>query len=139
MIPNRMRILVVDNGSEPDGPQRGLFVEQGCQIVGHVKIIAEAMDEIRRCAADYVLLQAETVRCLLLELHQAQRSVEQARLDLEERKVIDRAKGLLMSRNKLTESDAYRAMQKLAMDRKIKIAHVARNILDAAELFDMRA
>lgn len=57
-----------------------------------------------------------------------------ARNQLEERKVIDRAKGLLMTRQGLSEQEAYARLRKAAMDRGIKLAEVARRLIDAADL-----
>ena len=57
-----------------------------------------------------------------------------ARNQLEERKVIDRAKGLLMTRQGLSEQEAYSRLRKAAMDRGIKLADVAQRLLDAADL-----
>lgn len=57
-----------------------------------------------------------------------------ARSELSERKLIDRAKGLLMQRHGLAERDAYERLRKTAMDRGLKIAEVARRVLDVADL-----
>jgi response regulator NasT len=57
-----------------------------------------------------------------------------ARNQLEERKVIDRAKGLLMNRQGLSEQDAYARLRKAAMDKGLKLAEVAQRLVDAAEL-----
>lgn len=53
---------------------------------------------------------------------------------LEERKVIDRAKGLLMSARGLTEEDAYGVLRKAAMDQGKRISDVAGALISAAEL-----
>ena len=57
-----------------------------------------------------------------------------ARNQLEERKVVDRAKGLLMTRQGLSEQEAYARLRKAAMDRGLKLADVAQRLLDAADL-----
>ncbi len=51
---------------------------------------------------------------------------------LETRKALDRAKGLLMSKG-MSEPDAFRRLQKLAMDRRISLREVAEAVLLAAE------
>ena len=48
---------------------------------------------------------------------------------LEDRKVIERAKGLLMKKAGLDEEEAFRRLQKLARDRNQKLAEVARVII----------
>ncbi|MET0310544.1 MAG: ANTAR domain-containing protein [Burkholderiaceae bacterium] len=57
-----------------------------------------------------------------------------ARNELNDRKVIDRAKGLLMQRQALTEQAAYDKLRKTAMDKGLKVAEVAQRILDVADL-----
>jgi response regulator NasT len=57
-----------------------------------------------------------------------------ARSQLEERKVIDRAKGLLMTRQGLSEQEAYARLRKAAMGRGLKLAEVAQRLIDAADL-----
>ena len=53
---------------------------------------------------------------------------------LEERKLVERAKGLLMKSRSLDEDTAYAALRKMAMDRKLKLGEVAQRIIDAADL-----
>ena len=65
---------------------------------------------------------------------QLRRELADARSELQERKVIDRAKGLLMQRQGLNEREAYEKLRKTAMDRGLKLADVAQRILDVADL-----
>lgn len=58
----------------------------------------------------------------------------EARTRLEERKLIERAKGVLMQQQQIDEPEAWRRLRKLAMDRGLRIAQVARRVLDAADL-----
>ena len=60
--------------------------------------------------------------------------LETTRGDLRDRKLIERAKGMLMTQRSLSEPEAYRTLQKLAMDRKRRLADVARDVLEMAEL-----
>ena len=57
-----------------------------------------------------------------------------ANLRLAERKVVERAKGLLMKTRKLDEEAAYAVLRKFAMDRKLRIGEVAQQLVDAADL-----
>ena len=63
-----------------------------------------------------------------------QDELERAKTALEERKVIDRAKGILMRAKGLDEEEAYRLLRKTAMNEKKKIAEIAQSIVMAAEL-----
>ncbi|MFA9479578.1 ANTAR domain-containing response regulator [Phycisphaerales bacterium AB-hyl4] len=65
--------------------------------------------------------------------------LEKARTSLTQRKLVDRAKGILMSQRNLTEPEAYRALQKLAMDRKRLLVDVARDVIDMAHLLSSEA
>jgi len=53
---------------------------------------------------------------------------------LEERKVIDRAKAILMNAKSLSEEAAYALLRKTAMNENKKIAEVAQSVVTAAEL-----
>jgi len=64
-----------------------------------------------------------------------QGELDRAKDALEERKVIDRAKGVLMKAKKFTEEEAYALLRKTAMNENKKIAEIAQSVLTAAELF----
>lgn len=60
--------------------------------------------------------------------------IRQAESKLNERKLVERAKGLLMQLRSMTEAEAYHAMRKMAMDRNIRIIDVAQKLLAMNEL-----
>jgi response regulator NasT len=68
------------------------------------------------------------------EFQALRRELEAAKADLEDRKLIERAKGVLMKSRGLGEEEAFRLLRKMAMDRKMRLAAVAREVLAAAEL-----
>ena len=63
-----------------------------------------------------------------------QDELDRAKTALEERKTIDRAKGILMQVKGLTEDQAYALLRKTAMNEKRKIAEVAQAVITASEL-----
>jgi two-component system, response regulator / RNA-binding antiterminator len=63
-----------------------------------------------------------------------QDELERTKSALEERKVIDRAKGILMQAKSLSEEQAYALLRKTAMNEKRKIADVAQSVVTASEL-----
>jgi response regulator NasT len=63
-----------------------------------------------------------------------QRELADARSALEERKVIDRAKGILMKMRGLSEEDAFALLRQTAMNEKKKIADIAQSVVTAAGL-----
>ncbi|MFC3231015.1 ANTAR domain-containing response regulator [Marinibaculum pumilum] len=62
------------------------------------------------------------------------RELEETRSQLAERKVIDRAKGILMKSRGLSEEEAYRLLRKTAMDQNRRVAQVAESLVTAAGL-----
>jgi two-component system, response regulator PdtaR len=63
------------------------------------------------------------------ELEAVRKENEALRQKLESRKLVDRAKGLLMTRLGLSEPEAFRRIQKTAMDTRKTMADVARALL----------
>ena len=57
-----------------------------------------------------------------------------ARTELQDRKTIDRAKGVLMQRQGLSEQAAYEKLRKTAMDKGLKLGEVARRMLEMVDL-----
>lgn len=58
-----------------------------------------------------------------------------AQTNLEERKIIERAKGIVMDKMNLKEADAFRFLQKKSRDKNMKLINVAYEIIKADELF----
>ena len=60
--------------------------------------------------------------------------LQKTRETLAERKIVERAKGILMKRKGMDEPAAYAALRRMAMDRNQRIADVAQNIIDLSEI-----
>ena len=70
------------------------------------------------------------------EEHQSlRRDLSDAQTQLADRKLIERAKGLVMKQKSIGEDDAYRLLRKMAMDRNAKLADVAEQIVGLSEAF----
>lgn len=67
-------------------------------------------------------------------VHRIRGELEATRRALEERKVIDRAKGLLMKARGVDEAEAYALLRRAAMGQNKRIAEVAQAIVTAADL-----
>jgi len=67
----------------------------------------------------------------LRELRTAREEVAQVRQQLENRKAIERAKGILMRRTGLSEQEAYRILQRTSQDRSVPMVDVAREVLES--------
>ena len=83
-------------------------------------------------AIDVALARFEEFRAI--EDEHARLIEEKAVLEdkLETRRVVDRAKGVLMDQHGMGESDAFQFIQKTAMTRRTRMAEVAQEILDGA-------
>lgn len=64
------------------------------------------------------------------------RELADARNELAERKLVDRAKGILMKSKGLDEEGAYRLLRKTAMNQNRRIADVAQSLIMAVSLLD---
>jgi response regulator NasT len=62
------------------------------------------------------------------------RELEEARSELENRKLIDRAKGILMTTRGLSEPQAYALLRKTAMNQNRKLSEIAESLITAAGL-----
>lgn len=65
------------------------------------------------------------------ELLTARNEASDAKLQLESRKLIERAKGILMRRTATTEQEAYRIMQRSSQDRSVPMVDIAKAVIDS--------
>ncbi len=65
------------------------------------------------------------------ELIEAKREAAEAKAQLEARKHIERAKGILMRRTGSTEQEAYRIMQRSSQDRSVRMVDIAKAVIDS--------
>jgi response regulator NasT len=86
-------------------------------------------------------LRKERVRSIVEMSVSRFRAFEKLRVELDDtkrqladRKVIDRAKGILMKQRALSEEQAYEAMRKAAMDANLRLAEIAQSVVTAAGL-----
>jgi len=90
--------------------------------------VVDGLDPARlRTIVDVAIARFENFQTLRARLANAEGR-------LEERKLVERAKGLLMKSRSLDEDTAYATLRRMAMDRKLKLAEVAQRIIDAADL-----
>ncbi len=104
---------------------------------------------IRRAEADHILAylvkpikqsDLEPVIAIAMRRFEQFQALRKEAADLkqalEDRKVIEKAKGLLMKKASLDEHDAFRRLQRLASDKNKKLIDVAQMILMAEEAFN---
>lgn len=90
-------------------------------------IVAGLSSERIRPILDVAMARFEHEQALRQEL-------ADTKTELKGRKTIDRAKGLLMQRQNLSEQQAFEKLRKTAMDKGLKLADVAQRMLDVADL-----
>jgi len=73
------------------------------------------------------------------ELEELQAEVVDTKQALEERKVIERAKGLLMKALGIAEPDAFRRLQLAARERNLRLVDVARAIVEQQDILESPA
>jgi response regulator NasT len=64
--------------------------------------------------------------------------LDKTRRALDERKLLDRAKGLLMSERQISEADAYALLRSTAMESNLRIVEIAQSVITAAHLLRPR-
>lgn len=62
------------------------------------------------------------------------RELEEARSELEDRKVIEKAKGILMKTRGLSEEEAYKLLRTTAMNQNRRLVDIAQSLVTAADL-----
>lgn len=101
-------------------------------------------DAVRAGVSAYVVdgLDAKRIKPVIevararFEEHQALRqALSDSNRKLSDRKLVDRAKGVLMKARGLDEDGAYHALRKIAMERGKPMAAVAQDVLDMSSLF----
>jgi hypothetical protein len=83
--------------------------------------------QLARSVLDLVHDQAQRLQMMGDEL-------ETVRAALNERKLVERAKGVLMAHRRLTEDEAYRSLRQMAMNQKRRVADVAQMVLSMADV-----
>ena len=83
---------------------------------------------------DVAMARFQHEQTLRQELAETKNELNELSAELKDRKVIDRAKALLMERQQLTEEAAYARLRKTAMDKNLKIVDVAQRMLDVMDL-----
>lgn len=90
-------------------------------------VVGEVSSEKLKPVMEAAIARFEEFKALRDEL-------ESANTKLSERKVIEKAKGILMKQRGLSEEDAYTLLRTLAMQQKIRLAVLAGQVVKTAEL-----
>ncbi|WP_022949695.1 ANTAR domain-containing response regulator [Methylohalobius crimeensis] len=114
-------IVLFSNQRDPD------YIQQAVQA----GVSAYVVDGLQK---ERVLPIVQVALARFREFQVLKRELENTRTHLNDRKVVEKAKGLLMQRRGMSESDAYRLLRKTAMNRNLKMVDVARTLLELENL-----
>jgi response regulator NasT len=114
-------IILFSDQRDPD------YIRQAVQA----GVSAYVVDGLSR---ERVMPIVEVAMARFLEFQSLKRELEETKLKLADRKIIDKAKGLLMEKKNLSEDAAYQFMRKTAMSRNAKLADVARMLIALEDL-----
>lgn len=90
---------------------------------------------LKPVTADQLKAQIEIGASQKKRLRKASEDADHYKKALEDRKLIERAKGILMDRLQLREEDAMRRLQKKSRDENKKLTTIAKEIIDANKVF----
>lgn len=123
LSPAAKRYPVVLFADEFDAARMNRAIAEG--IAGYVA--NGAQPERLRSVLETAIARYRTQRALQNEL-------SSAKAILAERKVLDRAKGLLMEKRGVSEGDAYGLLRKMAMDQNMRLVDVGKRVIEMAKL-----
>ena len=158
---NKLRILLADDEAILRLDLREMLADAGHDIVGEAANGQEAVKLAAELKPDFIIMDVKMpimdgitaakiiaadkiAPVLLLTAYSQQDIVEQAsdagviaylvklKESLENRKLLDRAKGILMAAHGMTEQEAYRKMQQFSMAKRISLKELAESIIAAA-------
>lgn len=105
----------------------GEYIRQAVQA----GVSAYVVDGLSR---ERIMPIVEVAMARFREFEALRRELQETRSQLADRKVIDKAKGILIQRKGMSEDEAYKLLRKAAMDRNMKVADVARTLLALEEM-----
>ncbi|MFZ2306264.1 MAG: ANTAR domain-containing protein [Rhodoferax sp.] len=124
----RRPIVMFTNDNDPTNARAAVAAGVSAYVV------AGLSPERIRPILDVAMARFEQEQALRAELADAKTELQDLSAELKNRRTIDRAKGLLMQRQGLSEQVAYEKLRKTAMDKGLKVVEVAQRMLDVADL-----
>ena len=109
---------------------------------GHPNLIDQAVEDgvisylIKPMTTPSLQAAVEIAVARAREFQGLQEDLDHLKMTLRERKLIERAKGILMSRKGLSENEAFRLLQRQSQDRRIPMAKLAESIIQTDELLE---
>jgi len=141
-------LFVVAAGEDPQllytmaaGDRPVIVVSTNLSDVAVAPAVENGAHSFLRFPIDGALFHAQVRTALArnAELAKARNHAEELRDQLETRKLIERAKGILMDRLGLTEQEAFRKLQKASQDENRKMREIADSVIRAEKMFAEKA
>lgn len=188
-----LKVMIVDNTLERTKPLKQSLLDNGYDVIAHIRDTANLDDACRKLQPDVVIIDTDSPSrdtlehiCVMTvndprpvmmfthdddkeqiklatqagvcayvvgtipnerlqpvinaavarfeEFRHLRQALNEANIKLSERKVIECAKGLLMKQRKIDEDEAYNLLRTMAMQRKMRIGTLSKQIVQAAEL-----
>ncbi len=146
-----MRVLIVD-----ESPERTAVLREGLERAGYevaaalaapielLRAVEEVQPEViiidtdspsRDVLEHVVMISRDEPRPIVMFSGDDAPRAElvEANLKLSERKLVERAKGILMKSRGMAEDEAYQALRRMAMDRGKRLGEIAQQIIDVTE------
>ena len=112
-----------------------MFVDEGDEeaaaVATEAGVCAFVIDGLREERIRPILRAAEA---RFQKMQKLRRELEKVRSDLKDRKLVERAKGLLMKQRGCDEEEAYAALRTLAMKQNKRLGEIAESVINAAAL-----
>ena len=124
----RRPIVMFTNDDNSDNARHAVAAGVSAYVVAGL-----SKDRIRPIL-DVAMARFAQEQALLRQLADTQTELNARTEQLQQRKVIDRAKGLLMQRQGLDEQQAYDKLRKMAMDKNLRLVDVAQRLIDMVDL-----
>lgn len=188
-----LKVMIVDSDLARTKPLKQSLLDEGYEVISHIKSTANVDDACRKLQPDVVIIDTDSPSrdtlehiCVMTmndprpimmfthdddkdqiklatqagvcayvvgtipnerlkpvinaaiarfdEFKNLRQALNDANIKLSERKVIERAKGLLMKQKKMDEDEAYSLLRSMAMHKKIRLGTLSKQIIQAAEL-----
>ncbi len=123
-------IIVLANDSDIDVIETTILAGADSCITGDISV------ERLKSLIHINLARFQVTRGQLDEIKELNKNIESLEMRLNDRKDIERAKGLLMNSYRMNENDAYNAMRRMAMDTGNKLGEVARNLISMSKVLN---
>ncbi len=109
---------------------------------GHPNLVEQAVQEgviqylLKPVTTPSLHAAIQTAVAQAREMRSLRESVAALEITLRERKLIERAKGILMTQRNMSEPEAFRFLQRQSQDRRMPMAKLAESIVQAYELLE---